>query len=84
MSAPRHPDDAADPVLAIDDPPVDLDAGQFQPTPAGGDPALLIVGEEEAAIFSAWASVSWSKNQTSSPFDRNTNGAPNCSAYWRP
>ena len=36
--------DARDLVVAIDDPPVDLDAGQFQPIPAGGDPPLQVVG----------------------------------------
>ena len=35
--------DARDLVLAIDDPPVDLDAGQFQPVPAGRDPPLQVV-----------------------------------------
>ena len=35
--------DARDLVVAIDDPPVDLDVGQFQPIPAGGNPPLQVV-----------------------------------------
>ena len=43
-------------------------------------PIPVVVREQKVAIFRAWASVSRSRNQTSSPFDRKTNGTPSCSA----